>query len=51
MSASAGPDTFTSLCGITSLFTIVSDAPFVTVTDCDDLKAPPLTDHEWQPRS
>src|SRR5580765_8305680 len=50
-SVSAGPDRFTSLCGITSLFTTVSVAPLVSVTDCDGLYAPPLTAHEWQPRS
>src|SRR3954447_958596 len=48
---SAGPDSLTSLCGMTSLFTIVSVAPFFSVSDCDGLDAPPLTDHEWQPRS
>jgi hypothetical protein len=48
---SAGPDSLTSLCGMTSSFMVVSVAPFVSVSDCDGLYAPPLTDHEWQPRN
>src|SRR5262245_11875579 len=46
-----GPETLTSLCGITSLFTTVRTLPFARVIDCDALYGPPLTDQVWQPRT
>src|SRR5712691_10898739 len=46
----AGPLVRTRRCGMTSLFVTVSQPPRRRVIEWLALKAPPLTDQEWQPR-
>ena len=48
---SDGPLVSTSLCGMTSLFVTASEPPRRSVIDWLALKAPPLTDQLWQPRT
>src|SRR6266516_2845169 len=47
----AGPLLWISLCGITSLSTIVIVPLRAIRVDCAAAQAPPLTDHVWQPRT
>src|SRR6185312_987551 len=48
-SFAAGPETWTSLCGITSLFVTTATVPRASFTDRAALKGEPFTAHVWQP--